>query len=126
SRGPTTIRCCSSAWLVAAAAGARTGWIGPLDAAVGLNRFVGHARVVAEAARRHAFPFLERVLGLRPPWKERVAAAELAGEIQEDVEVGARLARRRDRPIDFADAPLRVRVRAVLLAPDGGRQHEVG
>src|SRR4051812_46313232 len=38
----------------------------PLDATVLLDRVIGHARVVAQAALRHALPLVERVTRFRP------------------------------------------------------------
>ena len=66
----------------------RAGRERPLDAAVLLDRLVGHARVVAEAAGGNALPFLERVGRRRPAGEELVADAERRRRVQEDVEVG--------------------------------------
>ena len=90
------------------------------------DRLVGHARVVAEPARRHALPLLERVApACVQPGKSSSRTPSASASSEEDVEVGPRLARRRDRAIDLADAPLGVGVGAFLLAPDRRRQHQV-
>ena len=98
----------------------------PVHAAGGVDAVVGDAAVVARAPGGHPTPLGEGVVGRGPAGEQLVAAAPALGQVEEDVEVGAGLARRLDRGPDAGHAALAVRERAVLLAPDGGGQHHVG
>ena len=98
----------------------------PLHAARGFDFLPGEVAVVAHAAGGDALPLAEGVVRGRPAGIEYLADAHALGEIEEDVEVGARLAGRSDDAIRFADAALGVGVGAFLFAPDGGGQDEVG
>ena len=61
-----------------------------------------------------------------PARKQLVLAAKFPSEREKNFKIAARLARRIHRAIHFADAPLRIRVRAFLFAPDRGGKNQIG
>ena len=101
------------------------GGAGPLDAAGRVDPLVGDPAVVAQPSRGHPPPLGERVGGRRPAEEPR-RAARLLGQGEEDVEVGPGLAGRRHGGPHAGHPALAVRERALLLAPDGGGEHDVG
>ena len=92
----------------------------PLNSVVLFDQAVAQSGVIAKPALRNALPFLERVLGTAPSREQLLAASKLVRQREEDIEIRLRVTRRVDRAIHLADAPLGVRVRSFLLAPDGG------
>ena len=66
----------------------------PLNAALALNLLPGNIAIVAGAAGGDALPLLVRVVGGGPAWIKLFAQAELLGDGEEDVEVGAGFAGR--------------------------------
>src|SRR5688500_8301807 len=78
------------------------GW--PLETTVFFDCFIGHAGVIAEAVLGDDPDFVKGVGGARPVGEKLFAATELIGDDEEDIEVGLRLAGRRDGGIGFADA----------------------
>src|SRR6186997_3456942 len=88
---------------------------GPLDPAAPAELLVAQARVVARPTAGALLPGFEAFLGRRPA-NERlpfaVAQVESMGEIEEDVHVRPRLARRIDGPFREMDGAVGVRERA--------------
>src|SRR6188474_1664487 len=82
----------------------------PLQAAMLLDRLVGHAGVVAETACGDPLPLFEGVPRFRPAGKDLVANTKRTGDAEEDVEVRACFVGRRHCAIDLAHAALGVGV----------------
>src|SRR6185436_1385027 len=82
---------------------------GPLDSPAAHELRVGEAGVVAGSAARARLPGLERALGIAP-LDERlavlVAEVHAARELEQDLEVRARLSRRVDRLLDEMHRPV--------------------
>ncbi len=83
------------------------------------------ARHIARHAGGKLLEDLEDRLGRFPFGEHRVATVVMSDQL-EDVEIGKGMARGPADFLDQPDPPLRVDERALLLAPAGRRQQQVG
>src|SRR5690625_305732 len=101
----------------------------PLDPAAATQLLVRHARVVARSSPAALLPALEGTLGVAPLHQRcavLVLEAHPMGEVDEDVEVRARLTRRVDSLLGEVDGAVGVGEGPGLLPPGGGREDNVG
>src|SRR5690606_3167174 len=102
---------------------------GPLDAAAVAEFLVAEPGVVAGASGAAPLPGGEGGLGVVPADQGGavlVAEVHAGREVEQDVEVGPRLAGRFDRLVGQVHGAVGVGEGAGLLAPGGGGQHDVG
>ena len=97
---------------------------GPEHAHLALDLFVGHARVVGDAALAGDAQLLEDLARARE--REAVRTAQRGGDVLNDPPVLARLARTIHRLVDLDDASFDLRDRALVFLVQAARQHDVG